>query len=697
MAAACLSAALASCGSGELPGSDGRSPGQEPPADDLSAARIRAAELMEIAAVATSLTTINAARAAADAYLKAAEAAARSARGSNRQAAAQSVLRTAQSERDANQRRLNVLQEALDGGANPGGSARSSGSARSRVQSGLTDLGSRPLTHLELGYTFIRAGESTGINNVHPCSESGGGCNIGGIQHSAERYFNPAFFPAVSEPASLAAAPINGVEAFSVFDDGSNGKLLVLGKYSAARLHILGRFNCGVALGERHNGRPSDPSGGSATWRDQMVGLSMDSGSPLAGESALTYSFGTNTADVQISGIRAIGDTPYTGSTSFAWSSLSVNSDGSFYISGYNNDRSEVTFSSALHPTLGYIDGDFYGPNAEEAAGIFTRSNVNGAFVAGSIGPLTTVDDGTTPTEDETPSDGGPSAQGGGTGSLSLAQRLANLRSRSLSHFERGHNYRTNSGQATIVFHTFRCSESAGTCGIAGIQQGGRKYFGRAFLRMSSATPFTAAPVNGVDAFSLYDYEEGDDGEIYRNWRLLALGQFSAARMHTSFYDLSGLPDSIGGSLPDNIRNYYGEAIGERHNGRPSGASGSATWRGQMVGAAMGNGSLLAGESALTYSFSANTVDVRISNIRAVGDVAPYSGSTSLTWSGLEVNSDGSFYILGYNNDRSGLTDSTALHPTLGYIDGDFYGPNAEEAAGIFTRNNVNGAWVAKK
>ena len=111
----------------------------------------------------------------------------------------------------------------------------------------------------------------------------------------------------------------------------------------------------------------------------------------------------------------------------------------------------------------------------------------------------------------------------------------------------------------------------------------------------------------------------------------------------------------------------------------------------------MDNGSQLAGESALTYSFSANTVDVRISNIRAVGDVAPYSGSTSLTWSGLDVNSDGSFYISGYNNDRSGPTYSTALHPTLGYIDGDFYGPNAEEAAGIFTRDNVNGAWLAKK
>ena len=111
----------------------------------------------------------------------------------------------------------------------------------------------------------------------------------------------------------------------------------------------------------------------------------------------------------------------------------------------------------------------------------------------------------------------------------------------------------------------------------------------------------------------------------------------------------------------------------------------------------MDNGSPLAGESVLTYSFSANTVDVQISNIRAVGDVASYSGSTSFTWSGLNVNSDGSFHIAGYNNDRSGLTYSTALHPTLGYIDGDFYGPNAEEVVGIFTRGDVNGAWLSKK
>ena len=720
IAAACLSAALASCGSGSgaIPGSEGGAPDQDPPADELSEAKRRADASMAAAAAAPSLTTINAARVAADAYVKAAAAAARSADGSNRQAAAQSALRAAQSERDANRRRLNELQASLgeragpDGGAEPGGSAGSLSLAQR-----LANLRSRSLTSLERGHNYRRrGGGATFILNGFRCSESTGTCGLGGLQQGGNAYLNPAFF-FVDLATPFTAAPINGVDAFSEYDNhddpdeedySRSWKLLALGQFSAARMDTLRTLDrtgtslattdsYGVALGERH-GRPGGASG-SATWRGQMVGAALDNGGPLAGEAALTYSFSADTVDVQMSNIRAVGDVaPYSGSASFTWSGLAVNSDGSFYIAGYNNDRSEATtLATALHPTLGYIDGDFYGPNAEEAAGIFTRGNVNGAWLAKSIGPLTSVDDRPTPSdggsapseEDGTPSDGEPTAQGGGAGSLSLAQRLANLRSRTLTSLERGHNYRRNVGGATFFLNAFRCSESAGTCGV-GVQYGGNSYLNPAFFHVDSATPFTAAPVNGVDAFSEYDNHDDPDEEDYsRSWKLLALGQFSAARMDT----LRTL-DRTGTSLA--TTDSYGVALGERH-GRPGGASGSATWRGQMVGAALDNGGPLAGEAALTYSFSANTVDVQMSNIRAVGDVAPYSGSTSFTWSGLAVNSDGSFHIAGYNNDRSGLTYSTALHPTLGYIDGDFYGPNAEEVAGIFTRDNVNGAWLAKK
>ena len=44
----------------------------------------------------------------------------------------------------------------------------------------------------------------------------------------------------------------------------------------------------------------------------------------------------------------------------------------------------------------------------------------------------------------------------------------------------------------------------------------------------------------------------------------------------------------------------------------------------------------------------------------------------------MKQNTDGSFFIQG--NHKEG----TDPDPKLGILDGDFYGPNAEEMAGIF-------------
>lgn len=142
-------------------------------------------------------------------------------------------------------------------------------------------------------------------------------------------------------------------------------------------------------------------------------------------------------------------------------------------------------------------------------------------------------------------------------------------------------------------------------------------------------------------------------------------------------------------------------AMGELHDGRPAydgpnEPSGSATWRGAMIGNDMRRSSKLVGNAALVYSFADNTIDVDITNIRkdttaGLTSYGDYNGPDSFSWPDLPVNGDASFYIPGYGNDRSG----TGLHPTLGYIDGDFYGPNAEETAGVFERDLVSGAWLA--
>ena len=145
----------------------------------------------------------------------------------------------------------------------------------------------------------------------------------------------------------------------------------------------------------------------------------------------------------------------------------------------------------------------------------------------------------------------------------------------------------------------------------------------------------------------------------------------------------------------------FSAAFGQLHDGRPAYSgpnepTGTATWRGAMIGTHIQLASKLVGTSEIVYSFADNMVDVNITNVRrdttaGLTSLGAYEGPSSFSWDDLPVNSDASFYIPGYGNDRSGTT----LHPTLGYIDGDFYGPNAEETAGVFERQGVSGAWLA--
>ena len=114
-----------------------------------------------------------------------------------------------------------------------------------------------------------------------------------------------------------------------------------------------------------------------------------------------------------------------------------------------------------------------------------------------------------------------------------------------------------------------------------------------------------------------------------------------------------------------------------------------------MVGHTRSNGIELAGDAELQYDFAVNEVDLTLFGIGVSSVLSPhtYNGPSSMEWSGLRVNSDGSFYIPGYGNDRAG----TDLHPTLGYVDGDFYGPNAQEMAGVFERAGVVGAFGGRR
>ena len=105
---------------------------------------------------------------------------------------------------------------------------------------------------------------------------------------------------------------------------------------------------------------------------------------------------------------------------------------------------------------------------------------------------------------------------------------------------------------------------------------------------------------------------------------------------------------------------------------------GSARWTGNMAGFETRSGIKLNGRSTVTYSLPDNTVDVRLYDINGSG----YRGFSEFNWEDVRVGNDGSFFFYGTGNS---------------YMDGNFYGPNAEESAGIFEQNFVSGGWFANR
>ena len=99
---------------------------------------------------------------------------------------------------------------------------------------------------------------------------------------------------------------------------------------------------------------------------------------------------------------------------------------------------------------------------------------------------------------------------------------------------------------------------------------------------------------------------------------------------------------------------------------------GTATWKGAMIGES--GDKFLSGNSTLVYDFSAATVDVRMSGIRDWNTPQTYP---DMVWNGLDVR-NGAF------------TDVTTIR-------GSFYGPNHEEAGGVFDRGAITGAFGAKR
>ena len=114
--------------------------------------------------------------------------------------------------------------------------------------------------------------------------------------------------------------------------------------------------------------------------------------------------------------------------------------------------------------------------------------------------------------------------------------------------------------------------------------------------------------------------------------------------------------------------------------GGPSGTNpvtGNATWTGMMVGADVSltttAGNFVQGDATLSADLTRANLDVTFSNIR---DLTTDASHADITWADISMI-DGGF--------------------DAGTIQGSFYGSDHGEVGGIFSRNNLHGAFGAKR
>ncbi len=193
---------------------------------------------------------------------------------------------------------------------------------------------------------------------------------------------------------------------------------------------------------------------------------------------------------------------------------------------------------------------------------------------------------------------------------------------------------------------------------------------------LASATP--VGRVGGVRAFRVD--VQGPLAEVYGGW-----GDSSA------WYAVWERDDRNAVDLT------WSAAFGDLAGARPTALQGSAVWRGGMVGRTRDGAVELEGGSQLVYNFADNTVDLTLDDIttsnRAEDQGRVYGGDALFVWLDLPVAPDGTFGAPEGGNDRPG----TDLHPVLGQVEGGFYGPQATEAAGVFDRDDVAGAFGARR
>lgn len=123
--------------------------------------------------------------------------------------------------------------------------------------------------------------------------------------------------------------------------------------------------------------------------------------------------------------------------------------------------------------------------------------------------------------------------------------------------------------------------------------------------------------------------------------------------------------------------------------------SGSATWRGAMIGVdaseADSEGNAIVGDATISIgSFANPAVDVSFTGLV---DQTTNTGRNNMSWRNLPVR-NGAF---DYNGDLSVGVAFGDRGDAFNSLTGRFYGPNHEEVGGVFIRDQIVGSFGARR
>lgn len=190
-----------------------------------------------------------------------------------------------------------------------------------------------------------------------------------------------------------------------------------------------------------------------------------------------------------------------------------------------------------------------------------------------------------------------------------------------------------------------------------------------------SGVDFTIA-VSGLTAYDEFQAVATHNGIPIAQGRSRS-GEFGyGGWLDHSVFGGEGAPDVTDDGV--GFTSVYAISFGDSPGTNPTG-SGTATWTGVMVGADVGTnpstvGNVIHGDAQVTVDFSDTDVDVAFTDLIDLDTGRSRSG---MTWRNMPM-SGGGF--------RSG-----------NQIEGRFYGPNHEEVGGVFERNQILGAFGAKR